>query len=62
MQLVPTWRQPNRTPCPLTSYISDATLAITSPAEGMTMIEEVMRAAPEELAGILSRYHSHLAR
>jgi quercetin dioxygenase-like cupin family protein len=37
-------------------------LAITSPAEGMTMIEELMQAAPEELAGILSRYHSHLAR
>jgi hypothetical protein len=32
------------------------------PRRGMTMIEEVMRAAPEELAGILSRYHSHLAR
>jgi quercetin dioxygenase-like cupin family protein len=36
-------------------------LAISSPAEAMTMIEELTRAAPEEAAGIFARYRSHLA-
>jgi quercetin dioxygenase-like cupin family protein len=35
-------------------------LAITGPAEGMIMIEDAVRAAPEELGAALDRYRSHL--
>jgi quercetin dioxygenase-like cupin family protein len=43
---------------------SDATarhLAIASPADAMTMIEELTRAAPNEMAAVLARYRSHPA-
>jgi quercetin dioxygenase-like cupin family protein len=36
-------------------------LAIASPADAMTMIEELTVAAPEERNDVLSRYHSRLA-
>jgi quercetin dioxygenase-like cupin family protein len=35
-------------------------LAITSPAEGMTMIEEAIHAGPGQLASVLARYRSRL--
>lgn len=35
-------------------------LAITSPADAMTMIEDAARAAPEQLADVLARYRSRL--
>lgn len=36
-------------------------LAIASPADAMTMIEELMRAEPDEIAGIFARYRSRSA-
>jgi quercetin dioxygenase-like cupin family protein len=36
-------------------------LAIASPAETMTMIEELTKATPEHRAAIFARYRTHLA-
>lgn len=36
-------------------------LAIASPADAMTMVEELTLAAPENLAAVFARYRSHLA-
>jgi quercetin dioxygenase-like cupin family protein len=36
-------------------------LAITSPAVAISMIEELMNAAPGDMPAILARYHSHPA-
>jgi quercetin dioxygenase-like cupin family protein len=36
-------------------------LAIASPAEAMTMIEELTKTAPEHRAAIFARYRTHLA-